>query len=97
MLPCARRITGACDLPLIILPRMSARPSSAPSIAPGPFLEAHSGAAVVREKVDPLGPEHPHVATALENYAALLRKTGRTTEATKMEARARAIRAKHAR
>ncbi len=38
---------------------MSARPFSAPSIAPGPFLEAHSGAAVVREKVDPLGLERP--------------------------------------
>ncbi len=38
---------------------MSARPSSAPSSAPGPFLEAHSEAAVVREKVDPLGLERP--------------------------------------
>ncbi len=44
-----------------------------------------------------LGPEHPHVATSLENYAALLRETGRDAEATKMEARAKAIRAKHAR
>ncbi len=43
-----------------------------------------------------LGPEHPHVATSLENYAALLRKTGRGHEAAKMEARAKAIRAKHA-
>jgi len=44
-----------------------------------------------------LGPEHPYVAGSLENYAALLRKTGRDIEATKMEARAKAIRAKHAR
>ncbi len=43
-----------------------------------------------------LGPEHPHVATALENYAALLRKTGRDNEAAKLEARAKAIRARHA-
>ncbi len=43
-----------------------------------------------------LGPDHPHVATNLMNYTALLRKTGRTTKATKMEARARAIRAKYA-
>ncbi len=43
-----------------------------------------------------LGPEHPHVATSLENYAALLRNTERTTEATKMQAHAKAIRAKHA-
>ncbi|MDA2914481.1 tetratricopeptide repeat protein, partial [Acidobacteriia bacterium AH_259_A11_L15] len=43
-----------------------------------------------------LGPEHPHVATTLESYAALLRKMNRDAEAEKMEARAQAIRAKHA-
>ncbi len=52
-------------------------------------------ALAIREKA--LGPKHPDLATALENYASLLRKTERTTEATKMEARAEAIRAKHAR
>ena len=36
------------------------------------------------------------VAGSLENYANLLRKTGRDTEATEMEARAKAILAKHA-
>ncbi len=36
------------------------------------------------------------MATSLENYAALLRKTGRGNEATKMEARAKVIRARHA-
>ncbi len=36
------------------------------------------------------------MAKALLNYAALLRKTGRTTEAARMEARAKAIRARHA-
>ncbi len=41
-----------------------------------------------------MGPEHPHVAQSLENYAALLRKTGRSAEASKLEARAKAIRAK---
>ena len=40
--------------------------------------------------------EHPAVAQSLQNYAALLRKTGRSSEATEMEARAKAIRAKHA-
>ena len=40
-----------------------------------------------------LGPRHPDVAQSLENYAALLRKTGRATEASKMVARAKAIRA----
>ncbi len=43
-----------------------------------------------------LGPEHPDVATTLENYAVLLRKTNRDAEAAKMEARAKTIRAKHA-
>ncbi len=41
-----------------------------------------------------LGPEHPDVATSLENYAALLRQTKRADEAERMEARAKAIRAK---
>ncbi len=36
-----------------------------------------------------------NVATTLGNYAALLRETGRSAEATKMEARAKAIRARH--
>ncbi len=47
----------------------------------------------IREKA--LGPEHPDVATSLENYAALLRATGRSAEAGKMEARAKEIRAKY--
>ena len=41
-----------------------------------------------------LGPEHPYITKGLENYAALLRKTGRTDEAARMEARAKTIRAK---
>jgi len=40
---------------------------------------------------------HPNVATSLENYADLLRKMKRDAEAAKMEARAKAIRAMHAR
>ncbi len=43
-----------------------------------------------------LRPEHPDVATSLESYAALLRKTECSGEATMMELRAKAIRAKHA-
>ncbi len=43
-----------------------------------------------------LGPDHPDVATVLENYSELLRQTNRESEAAEMEARARAIRAKHA-
>ncbi len=42
-----------------------------------------------------LGPEHPNVPKVLDNYADLLRETGRADEATKMEARAKAIRAKY--
>ena len=41
-----------------------------------------------------LGSEHSHVATSLENYAALLRQTARADQAEKLEARAKAIRAK---
>ncbi len=43
-----------------------------------------------------LGSDHPDVAESLENYAALLRETGRDDLATKMDASAKAIRAKHA-
>ncbi len=42
-----------------------------------------------------LGPEHPNVAVTLANYAGLLRETGRAKKAAKMEARAKAIRAKY--
>ena len=42
-----------------------------------------------------LGPEHPDVAQSLENYAVMLRETGRADEAAEMEARAKAIRAKY--
>ena len=44
-----------------------------------------------------LGPEHRYVAWGLENYAALLRATGRNDEAERMEARAKVIRVKHVR
>ena len=43
-----------------------------------------------------LEPEHPNLALRLENYAALLRETGRPDNAEELEARAKAIRAKHA-
>ena len=43
-----------------------------------------------------LGPEYPYVAMSLENYASLLRQTGRVTEAEEMEDYAQAIRAKQA-
>ena len=36
------------------------------------------------------------MAKSLENYAALLRETGRGEAAEKLEARAKAIRARHA-
>ncbi len=65
--------------------------------AQGKYVEAeplYQRALAIREKA--LGPEHPAVATVLENYAALLHKLNRDAEADKMEARAQAIRAKHA-
>ncbi len=40
------------------------------------------------------GREHPHVATSLESYAALLRQTERADVAARMVARPKAIRAK---
>jgi tetratricopeptide (TPR) repeat protein len=48
----------------------------------------------IREKV--LGPDHPNVAMVLNNYAVLLRKTNRRQMGIKLQARAEAIRAKHA-
>ena len=42
-----------------------------------------------------LGPDHPNVAARLESYAFLLKAVDRPEEAAPLEARARAIRAKH--
>ena len=64
--------------------------------AQGKYAEAeplYRRALAIKEKA--LGPEHPSVATVLANYAALLRKTNRDNEAAKLEACAKAIRAKH--
>src|SRR5260370_324592 len=61
----------------------------------GQYTEAeplYERALAIREKA--LGPEHPDVATTLENYASLLRKMDRSQEAEPLESRARAIRAK---
>ncbi len=65
--------------------------------AQGKYNEAeppYQRALAIDEKA--LGPDHPRVATVLENYAALLHKLNRDAEADKMQARAQAIRAKHA-
>ena len=51
-------------------------------------------ALAIREKA--LGPEHPRVATCLENCALCLRNMGRPDKAEPLEARARTIRAKRA-
>ena len=64
-------------------------------VAESRYSEAESlyeRALAIREKT--LGPEHPELATSLENYAALLRETARAEEAEMLEARAKAIRAK---
>jgi hypothetical protein len=63
----------------------------------GRYAEAeplYQRALAILEKA--LGPSHPHVATTLENYALLLRKTKRDGEAAKMETRAQSIRNKSA-
>ncbi len=65
-----------------------------PSSWRGRFEAGNSCLATLPPKA--LGPDHPDVAQSLENYAALLRETGRSAEAKEMEARAKAIRAKHA-
>ena len=65
--------------------------------AQGRYVEADPlfrRALAIRKQV--LGPNHPDVATSLENYASLLWETGRGTRATSMEARAKAIRAESA-
>jgi hypothetical protein len=49
-------------------------------------------ALAIREKA--LGPEHPHTASLLKNYAALLRAMERDEEAAVLEARAEVIRVK---
>jgi tetratricopeptide (TPR) repeat protein len=43
-----------------------------------------------------LGPDHPDIATCLENYATLLKKMNREPEAQPMEVRAASIKAKRA-
>ena len=63
----------------------------------GKYAEAeplYKRALAIWEKA--LGPKHPSVVQSLENYADLLRKTGRGVEAERLEARAKAIRGKHA-
>jgi hypothetical protein len=42
-----------------------------------------------------LGPKHPHIAIALENYAKLLRELKRAKEAAPLEEWAKAIQATH--
>ncbi len=78
--------------------RNSARLCRGRTAPQGRYAEAeplYKRSLAIREKA--LGPQHPHIATILQDYAPLLRKTGRSTEAAKLEARAKAIRAKHAR
>jgi tetratricopeptide (TPR) repeat protein len=61
----------------------------------GKYAEAeplYKRALAISEKA--LGADHPAVADVLENYASLLRTTGRDSEAEKLEARASAIRKK---
>jgi tetratricopeptide (TPR) repeat protein len=64
--------------------------------AQGKYAEAeplYNRALAIVEKA--LGPEHPNVAQSLENYAGLLRETGRVSKADLLEIRAKAIRAKY--
>ncbi len=64
--------------------------------AQGNYAEAESlyqqALAIVKKT---LGPDHPYVATVLENMADLYKKTGRLDEAKRLEARAKAIRSRN--
>ncbi len=95
MIPC---IVGHGYIPCPLRRNHSGKSPLRPrSVWQGRCAEAeplHKRSLAIREKA--LGPKHPHVATSLENYANLLRTTGRTAEADKMEARAKTIRDKRA-
>jgi hypothetical protein len=76
---------------------MADRAKSGVNDTQGKYAEAeplYQRSLVIWEKA--LGPEHPDMATILEKYAAMLRETEREDKAEEMEARAHAIRAKHA-
>ena len=66
---------------------------------PGTVESEHCEPFLTRCRVDPirlLGPNHRDMAAYLENYAVLLRNLDRSEEATRLEARAQAIRAEYA-
>jgi len=56
-----------------------------------PAAQAYQRALAIYEKR--LGPNDAQLATSLENYAATLRALDRNTEAEKLEARAKQVRA----
>ncbi len=62
----------------------------------GKYAEAEplfKRALAIEEKA--LGPDHPDLATTLENMADLYKKTGRLDEAKRFEERAQAIRSRN--
>jgi tetratricopeptide (TPR) repeat protein len=64
--------------------------------AQGKYSEAeplYKRALVIWEKV--LGPDHPHIATVLENMAEFYREIDREEEAKRLEERVKRIRSKH--
>ncbi len=110
-----RRLTPTQDRAAAVTARSAAGSPRIASSAPQPE-PLYQRSLAIDEKA--LGPEHPYVATdlnnlaglykdqgkyveaeplyqSLENYAALLRKTGRDDGAADMENRADAIRAKY--
>jgi tetratricopeptide (TPR) repeat protein len=64
--------------------------------AQGNYAEAESlyqqALAIVKKT---LGPDHPYVATVLENISELYKETGRMNEAKRFEERANAIRSRN--
>ena len=73
-----------------------------PWSSPGPVRRGKFGAAaeslyqqalaIVKKT---LGPDHPYVATVLENISELYKETGRMDEAKRVEERANAIRSRN--
>jgi tetratricopeptide (TPR) repeat protein len=64
--------------------------------AQGKYSEAenlYKRALVIWEKA--LGPDHPHIATVLENMAGFYRKIDRADDAKRLEERVKRIRSEH--
>ena len=78
-------------------PETFSNPPSCRRRVPAPWSEAAAiyprAIAIVEQS---LGPDHPTLASLLENYASILRRARRDAEALEADERARDIRTRHA-